>query len=284
MRLALDSTDHRVPRTKPNCLLRAWRPHRQWPFVLVLHLHQHQSSRNLHLQYLAKNQSTQHCQSLITPGSDHPPVLEPQMVLNLPLDECIDNTHIVTWEEGKRKETNKRKLQQAIESQRNAKSKITWREQVSDPLSKGNGSTHLRQNYAQAKSANHQTKTQKPQRAPPGHMQAPPKPMQLPPDECMQTSWWKQSSCISLALTGQTGRHHRSDRCSTCEQDQPSDRSDRWPRPVWPVTHGAQKWLETTWKPSKCIQYPKTCSNFSPLLTMLASSQKLEKCNLELIK
>jgi hypothetical protein len=63
-------------------------------FVLVLHLHQHQSSRNLHQQYLAKNQSTQHCQSLITQGSDHPPVLEPHMVLNLPFDECIDNTHI----------------------------------------------------------------------------------------------------------------------------------------------------------------------------------------------
>jgi hypothetical protein len=46
-------------------------------------LHQHQSSRNLHLHYLAKNMSTQHCLSLITAGSDHPPVLEPQMVLTL---------------------------------------------------------------------------------------------------------------------------------------------------------------------------------------------------------
>jgi hypothetical protein len=44
-------------------------------------LHQHESSRNLHLQYLAKSQSTQRCQSLITQGSDHPPVLEPHMVL-----------------------------------------------------------------------------------------------------------------------------------------------------------------------------------------------------------
>jgi hypothetical protein len=40
------------------------------------------------------SQAAQHCQSLITPGSDHPLVLEPHMVLNLPLDECIDNTHI----------------------------------------------------------------------------------------------------------------------------------------------------------------------------------------------
>jgi hypothetical protein len=50
-------------------------------FTLVLHLHQHESSRNPHLQYLAKNQSTQCCQSLITQGSDHPPVLKPHMVL-----------------------------------------------------------------------------------------------------------------------------------------------------------------------------------------------------------
>jgi hypothetical protein len=94
MRPALDPAGHRVPRTKPTCLLHTWRPHRQQPFALVLHLHHHESSRNLDLHYLAKNQSTQRCQSLITQGSDHPPVLEPHMVLNLPLDECIDNTHI----------------------------------------------------------------------------------------------------------------------------------------------------------------------------------------------
>jgi hypothetical protein len=82
MRPALDPTGHRVPRTKPTCLLHTWRLHRQRPFVLVLHLHHHESSRNLHLQYLAKNQSTQHCQSLIAQGSDHPPVLEPHMVLS----------------------------------------------------------------------------------------------------------------------------------------------------------------------------------------------------------
>jgi hypothetical protein len=81
MRPALDSAGHRVPRTKPTCLLHTWRPHRRRPFALVLHLHQHKSSRNLHLQYLAKNQSTQCCQSFIIPGSDHPPVLEPHMVL-----------------------------------------------------------------------------------------------------------------------------------------------------------------------------------------------------------
>jgi hypothetical protein len=48
------------------------------------------------------------------------------MALNLPLDECIDNTHTkVTREKRKEKETNKKKLQQAIESQLKAKNKIT---------------------------------------------------------------------------------------------------------------------------------------------------------------
>jgi hypothetical protein len=48
------------------------------------------------------------------------------MVLNLPLDECIDKTHMkVTREKRKRKETNKKKPQQAIENQRKAKNKIT---------------------------------------------------------------------------------------------------------------------------------------------------------------
>jgi hypothetical protein len=73
-----------LPRSPGSTLvlrLDTWRPHRQRPFTLVLHLHQHESSRNLHLQYLAKNQSTQSCQPLITQGSDHPPVLEPHMVL-----------------------------------------------------------------------------------------------------------------------------------------------------------------------------------------------------------
>jgi hypothetical protein len=91
MRPALDPAGHRVPRTKPTCLLHTWRPHRQRPFALVLHLHQHQSSHNMHLQYLAKNKSTQRCQSLITQGSGHPPVLEPHMVL-----KYVPNFHSIT--------------------------------------------------------------------------------------------------------------------------------------------------------------------------------------------
>jgi hypothetical protein len=81
---------HHAART---CILHTLRPHQWRPFALVLHLHQHQSSRNLHLQYLAKSQSTQRCQSLITQGIDHPPVLEPHMLISHPLDEWIDNPH-----------------------------------------------------------------------------------------------------------------------------------------------------------------------------------------------
>jgi hypothetical protein len=108
MQPTLDSAGHQVPRTKPTCLLHTWRPNQQRPFAIVFHLHQHESSRNLHLQYLAKNQSTQHCQSLITPGSDHPPAPEPHMVLNLPLMSALTTpTNINTRE--KKKNRNKQK-------------------------------------------------------------------------------------------------------------------------------------------------------------------------------
>jgi hypothetical protein len=67
-------------------------------------------------------------------------------------------THTYGNQREKKKEKKRpKKLQQAIESWRKAKSKITWRRQVSDPLGKGNGSTHPRQNHAQAKSTNHQS-------------------------------------------------------------------------------------------------------------------------------
>jgi hypothetical protein len=51
-------------------------PARHRPSAPTLHLHQHKSSHNLHLQYSAKSQSTPCCQSLITARSDHPLVLE----------------------------------------------------------------------------------------------------------------------------------------------------------------------------------------------------------------
>jgi hypothetical protein len=174
------------------------------------------------------------------------------------------HTHLVTKEKRKRKEMSKRNSNKWSKAETKAKNKITWKRKVSDPLGKGNDLTHLRQNYAQEKSANHQTNARKPQWAPPAHMQAPPEPMQLALDECMQTTWWKQSSCISSALTGQTGQHHWSDRCAIGEQSQHSDRSDRWPQPVRPVHNRAQKWFKTTWKLSNAFSSPKNSQTSPP--------------------
>jgi hypothetical protein len=71
----LISFGYRVRRAKPTCLSAPRRPDRLRPFAPALHLHQRKSSRNLHLQYSTKSQPTPRCQSLITPRSDHPPVV-----------------------------------------------------------------------------------------------------------------------------------------------------------------------------------------------------------------
>jgi hypothetical protein len=48
------------------------------------------------------------------------------MVLNIPLDECIDNTHdLVTKEKKNRKETTKRNSNKRLKAKGKAKSKIT---------------------------------------------------------------------------------------------------------------------------------------------------------------
>jgi hypothetical protein len=183
-----------------------------------------------------------------------------------------------TREKGKRKETNKKKPQQAIESQRKAKSKITWRRQASDPLGKGNGSTHPRQNHSQAKSANHWTKARTPQRAPRAHMQSPPEPKHTPPEQMQQ---WN------------TGMQQRAKNCSLCpgRLDRlymavrpPAPHLTAWGRldsPKWPALHQtAQNLPKPIWTPSKHSQVPKACSNFSPLLTMHESRQNAKLYNI----
>jgi hypothetical protein len=113
---------HQVHRTEPTCLSTPRRSHRLRPFTPALHLHQRKSRRNLHMQYSAKSQSTPCCQSLITPRSDHPPASDAP-VLNLPLDECNDNTHSHQFiRERKRKETNK-DLKHVIKSQTKVKTR-----------------------------------------------------------------------------------------------------------------------------------------------------------------
>jgi hypothetical protein len=187
------------------------------------------------------------------------------------------HTHIVTWEKRKRKETNKKKLQEAIESQTKAKRKVTWRRQVSDPLGKGNGSTHPRQNYAQAKSTNHQTKARKITKSSPCTHASSPWTMQFPLDECMPTTRQKQSSCTNSALTGQT-------------YAQMWTGPTLWP--VRPVTTTGQ--TGDTQSPEMARDHLKTFKMHSvaqnmlklptPLLTMHESSKKCKKCNLELLR
>jgi hypothetical protein len=71
------------------------------------------------LQYLAKSQSTQCCQSLITPGSDHPPVLEPHRSSTYPLMSAL-TTHIF---DNQREKAKKRNEQINFNKQSNAKHK-----------------------------------------------------------------------------------------------------------------------------------------------------------------
>jgi hypothetical protein len=125
-----------------------------------------------------------------------------------------------------------------IESQTKAKSKITWRRQASDPLGKGNSSTHPRQNYAQAKSANHQTQTRKPQRDPLHTCKLPLNqcnspctiackiPLEIGQLQQLSAQPWPvrpvnptgqtgaQHVNRTSTLTGQTGDLNRSDRCT----------------------------------------------------------------------
>jgi hypothetical protein len=119
--------------------------------------------------------------------------------------------------EKKKKEMNKKKLQQEIESQRKAKSKITWRRQVSDPLGKGNDSTHSRQNCAQTKITNHHTKARKTTKSSPCTLASSPWTNATPPGRMHANHLMKIEQLHQLS----------------------SDRSDRSPPPVRPVTHKA---------------------------------------------
>jgi hypothetical protein len=67
----------------------------------------------------------------------------------LPLDEFIDNTHI-TREKKKEKKRIKRNSNKRSKAKEMKRARSLEEEQISDPLGKGKGSTHPRQNHAQA--------------------------------------------------------------------------------------------------------------------------------------
>jgi hypothetical protein len=200
MRPALDPTGHRVPRTKPTCLLHTWRPHRRRPFALVLHLHQHESSRNLHLQYLAKNQSTQRCQSLITQrsamhrSSNHTwSSISPLMsALTTP---TRSNTREKEKEKKqlKKKPTSDRKPKQGKEQDHLKKTSL-------GPLRQGQRLDTSETNKGQEKSAKHRTKARTPQGAPPAHMQAPPEPKHTPLEQMQQCNTRMQQRAKNCSL------------------------------------------------------------------------------------
>jgi hypothetical protein len=142
---------------------------------------------------------------------------------------------------------------------RKAKNKITWRRQVSDPLGKGNDSTHPRQNHAQAKSTNHQSTQELPL-----HI------CKLPLDRCQP---WAQ--------TGQTGSHNRSGRFH-------QNRSGRFHITDHPQKPKMQK---------KCTSSPLTLGIGSrdamqlfstflspPCCQYMNQGSNLKKCNLELLQ
>jgi hypothetical protein len=130
--------------------------------------------------------------------------------------------HEVTQEKRKRKETSKKKPQQAIESQRKEKSKITWRRTSVAPLRQGQRLNTSETNHAQTKSANHRTKARTPQRAPPAHMQAPPEPKHTPLEPMQQCN---------------PGMQQWAKNCSLCP-----GRLDHLPRAVRPPTTQLTAW------------------------------------------
>jgi hypothetical protein len=121
-----------------------------------------------------------------------------------------------------------------IESQTNAKSKITWRRQISDPLGKGNESTHPRQNDAQAKSANHKPKLE-------NHKELPLHTCMLPMNQCI-SPWTNVCKPLEenraatsaqlwpvrpVTTTGQTGAQHVNRASTLTGQTIDLDRSDQ---------------------------------------------------------
>jgi hypothetical protein len=121
-----------------------------------------------------------------------------------------------TREKRKRNETNKRKLQQAIESQTKEKKKDHLKKTSLGPLRQGQrldtSKTKLCSNK-ERKPPNQRSKTTK---RPPAHMQAPPEPMQLPLDECMLTTSWNRAATPAqlspvrpVTLIGQTDGQDR---------------------------------------------------------------------------
>jgi hypothetical protein len=137
------------------------------------------------------------------------------MPLNLPLDECIDNTHIlVTKEKKKRKETTKRNSNKRLKDKGKAKSKITRGRQSLGPLRQGQRLDTTETKTSSNKEHKPLSQSSKATKSSPCINARSPWTNATLPRRMHAYHFAKQSRCFSLALTGQSGQPHRSDRCA----------------------------------------------------------------------
>jgi hypothetical protein len=109
-------------------------------------------------------------------------------------------------------------------------------------------------------------------------MQTPPEPKHTPPEPMQQCNTGMQQRAKSCSLCpGRLDRLHQAVR-------PPTTHLTAWGQldcPMWPALHQtAQNLPEPIGTPSKCSQVPKTCTNFSPLLTMHESRHNAKSFNI----
>jgi hypothetical protein len=104
---------------------------RHRPFTPAIHLHQRKSSRNQHLQYSAKSQSTPRCQSLITAKSNHPPVLGCSSPQSPPWWVHWQYTQVTNLDKREKRKETTEKLKQVIKSQTKP-----WKDHLSEKKSR----------------------------------------------------------------------------------------------------------------------------------------------------
>jgi hypothetical protein len=151
------------------------------------------------------------------------------LVLNLLLVECIDNTHTKVTREKKKKrnETNKMKTPTNDRKPNKGKEQDHLKKTSLGPLRQG-------QRFDTSETKQNSSKERKPpNQSSNTHKELPLHTCKLPLNQC-NSPWTNackplenSAAVTTSAHTGQTGHHHRSDRCPTCAQDQHSDWSDR---------------------------------------------------------
>jgi hypothetical protein len=104
------------------------------------------------------------------------------MVLNLPLDECIDNSHTKVTREKRKKRNEQKETPTSDRKPNKGKEQDHLKKTSLVPLRQGQRvDTSETKTKLKQKAQTTKAKLEQPQRAPP-------EPMHLPLDECMQTS------------------------------------------------------------------------------------------------